>query len=63
MKYISGPVITQLANMTSSSSDTKYWINYLLYSESKINIWNISTDINVGNYEKVVVPLGKISNT
>ena len=41
----------------------KYWIDYLLYNESKINRWNISADINVGNYDKVVVPLGKISNT
>ena len=29
----------------------------------KINIWNISANIDVGNYEKVVVPLGKIANT
>ena len=63
MKYFSGPVITQLDNMPSSSSDIKYFIDYLLYNESRINIWNISADINVGNYDKVVVPLGKIAKT
>ena len=30
-------------------------INYLLYNESEIDIWNINANINVGNYDKVVV--------
>ena len=63
MKSRSGPVIPQLANMTSPSSDIKYYNNDLLYNESKINICNISADINVGSYDKVLVPLGKIANT
>ena len=63
MKYISVTVIPQLANEISPSSDIKYLINFLFYNESKINIWNISSDINVGNYDKVVVPLGKKANT
>ena len=63
MKSISGPLIPQLVNTTPQSSNINYWINYLLYNESKINIWNISANTNVGSYEKVVVPLGKIANT
>ena len=62
MKYLSGLDTLQYAGAASSSSDIKYWINYLLYNESKTNRWNISADINVGNYEKVVVPLGKRAN-
>ena len=49
--------------MTSPSSDIKYWINYLLYNESKINILNISVDINVGNDDKYVFPLSKMGDT
>ena len=63
MKYLSGPEIPQSAITTPPASDIKYWINYLFYKKLKMNIWNISADINVGNYEKVVVPLGKVSNT
>ena len=59
MKYLSGPGIPQLANTTHPSIDIKYWINDLLYNESKINIWNISADINVGNYDKCVFPIRK----
>ena len=62
MKSISVPVIPQLATTTSSSSDIKYLINYLLYKESNINRWNISAEINVGNYYQVVVTQGKIDN-
>ena len=63
MKYLSVTVIPQLANEISPSSDIKYLINFLFYNESKINIWNISSDINVGNYDKFVVPTGNIANT
>ena len=63
MKYLSGPGTLKYASATPPSSYNKYLINYLLYNESKINRWNISADINVGNYDKVVVPLGKIANT
>ena len=63
MKSLSVPLMPQLGNITSPSSDIKYCICYLLYNESKINRYNISTGINVGNYDKVVVPLGKIANT
>ena len=63
MKYLSGPVIPHLYNTNSLLIDIKYSINYLLYIESKINIWNISVGINVENYDKVVVPLSKIANT
>ena len=59
MKYFPGLVIPLLDKKTSPSSDIKYRINWLLYNESKINIWNISADINVGNSDKVVVPLSK----
>ena len=62
MKYLSGPVILQMDTATSPSSDIKEWINYY-YTMDKIHIWNISADINIGNYDKVVVPLGKIANT
>ena len=44
MKLLSYPVIPQLANTTSPSIDIKYWINYLLYSESKINRRKISAE-------------------
>ena len=63
MKLFSGPGISQLANTTSPSSDIKYWIDYLSYNESKINIWNIDADINFGNYDKYVFPLIKMSGT
>ena len=63
MKSLLGPLIPKLANTTAPSGNIKYWINYLLYNESKITRWNIISDINVGNYDKVVVPLGKIANT
>ena len=63
MKSLSGPVIPQLANTTSPSSDIKYWINYSLYNESKINIWNISADINVGSYDNYLFPISKMSDT
>ena len=63
MKSLSGEVIPQLDNMTSPSSDVKYSNNDLLYNKSKLNIWNISADINVGNYDKVVIPLSKLGNT
>ena len=63
MKFISGTYIQKLANIISPSSDIKHFIDYLLYNESKINIWNINADINVGNDDEVVVPLGKIANT
>ena len=63
MKQLSGLVIPRLANTTSPASNIKYWINYLLYNDSKINRWNISADINVGNDDEVVVPLRKIDNT
>ena len=63
MKSLSGPVIPQLDNTTPPSIDIKYWIDDLLYNESKINRYNISADMNVGDYEKAVVPLGKIANT
>ena len=63
MKYLSVPGTLQYDSATSPSSYNKYWVNYLLYNKSKINRWNISADINDGNYEKVVVPLRKISNT
>ena len=63
MKYLSGPVIPKLANTTHPSSEIKYLINNLLYNESKTNRWNISADINFGNDDKVVVPLGRIANT
>ena len=56
-------MILQFLNTTSPLRDIKHWINYLLYNESKTNIKNISADINVGNYNKVLVPLGKIANT
>ena len=59
MKSLSGLVILQLDNTTSPSSDIKYWINYVLYNESKINIWNINADTNVGNYDNCVFPLQK----
>ena len=36
MKYLSGPGTMQYASANSPSGDIKYWINYLLYSESKI---------------------------
>ena len=62
MKYFSCPVIPQLNNTTHPFIDIKYWINSLLYNESKINRWNISADINVGNYAKVVVSPSKIAN-
>ena len=61
--FLSDPVIPQLDNTTSPSIDIKYLINSLLYNESKISISSISADINVGNYDKVVVLLDKISNT
>ena len=60
MKSLSGLVIPQLVNTTSQSSDIKYWINDLLYNESKINIWNISADINVGNYDNCLFPTKKL---
>ena len=63
MKSLSGPGILQYASTTSPSSGIKYWINYLLYNESKINIWNISADINVGNEDKYVFPISKMSDT
>ena len=63
MKSLSVPGRPQLDNATSTSSDIKYWINYFLYNESKINRWNISSDINVGNYDKYVFPLSKMSDT
>ena len=63
MKSISGLMITQLDNTTSPPNNTKYCINHLLYNEPKINIWNISADINDANYEKFVVSLVKIANT
>ena len=63
MKYLSGPGTIQYASATSPSSYNKYWVNDLLYNESKINRWNISADINDSNYEKVVAPLRKIANT
>ena len=63
MKSHSGPGILKYASTTLPSSDFKYWINNLLYNESKINRCNIRDDINIGNYEKVVVPLGKVSKT
>ena len=62
MKYLSAPVIHQLATTTPPSSDIKEWINYLLYNK-KIIRRNNSADINAGNYDKVFVPLGKIANT
>ena len=63
MISISGKLIPQLSDTNTSSSDTKQWFDYLLYNKSKINIQNISADMNCGNYNKVVVPLGKIANT
>ena len=63
MKYLSSLGTLQYASATSPSSYIKYWINYLLYNESRINRWNISADINVGNYDKFVVPISKIDNT
>ena len=52
MKSLSGLATPPLANTTSTSSDIKLWFNSLLYNESKIKIWNISDDINVGDYVK-----------
>ena len=63
MKYISGPGIPQLDNRTAPSSDIKYRINYLLYSESKINRWNISDDINVGNYDNCLFQISRMGDT
>ena len=59
MKSLSGPVITQLANTDSTTSDIKYFISSILYNESIITGYNSSADINVGNYDKVVVTLSK----
>ena len=55
MEKLSGPDIQQLDNTTSPSSDIIYLINYLLYIESKMDIWNINDNINVGNYDKFFV--------
>ena len=55
MKYLSGTDIPQLDNTTSPSSGLIYLNNFLLYNESKINIWNINANINVVNYDEVVV--------
>ena len=63
MKSLSGPGILQLANMNYPSIDIKYCINYLLYNESKINLWSISADINVGIYDKCVFSINKMSDT
>ena len=63
MKYLLGTIILQYPSTTPPSNDIEYWINYSLYNDLKINIWYISADINVGSYEKFLLPLGKISNT
>ena len=63
MKSFSDMVIPQLSNMNSPSSDIKYCINSLLYNESKMNRFNISADINVGNYDNCVFPIRKMSDT
>ena len=55
MGKLSGPYIQRLSNKNSPSSDLIYLINSLLYNESKIDIWNINSSINFGNYDKFVV--------
>ena len=55
METLSGLDIHQRDNTTSSSSDPIYLINYLLYNESKSDRCNINANINVDNYDKVVV--------
>ena len=59
----SGLVIPQLANTNSISSEIKYCINYILYNESTINIWNISDNINGGKYNSCVNLQKQISDT
>ena len=56
-------MIPQLAKSISPPSDKKYLINYLSCNESKINIWNITADINVGNDDNCVFPISKMSDT
>ena len=53
ISFMSG--YTTIFSYNLPSSDIIYRINFLLYNESKIDIWNINTNINVSDYDKVVV--------
>ena len=55
MKSISGLDIQKLYDTTSPSSGLIYLNNFLLYNESKIDKSNINANINVVNYDKIVV--------
>ena len=55
MESLSGTNMQHLAHTNYPSRDLIYLTSYILYDESKIDILNINTNINVGNYDKVVV--------
>ena len=55
IESLSGTNMQHLAHTNYPLSDLIYLTSYILYDESKIDILNINTNINVGNYDKVVV--------
>ena len=62
MIFISGLVIHQLYNTTFPPNYIIQGINLLIYSKSNIDVWNISANIIVGNFDHVVVEYNSVPN-